>query len=98
MLQMELEPKKVGIRDFQHNFASHYAVAKKRPLVITKYGKDQLVVADPDIYELKERKKPNNTITRDLEFFGMHKNRKDWKGKSTAQILAKLRRAAWGEQ
>lgn len=36
-----------------------------------------------------------NCITPDLEFFGMYKNRKDWKGRSSVAIAEELRRSAW---
>ncbi len=98
MSQTEMEPKRIGVRDFQHNFSKYVTVAKHRPVVVTKFGKDQLIVAATDAYELKRKPSPQKKLTSDLEFFGMYKNRKDWKGKSSTQILRELRREAWGER
>lgn len=92
---MEFEPRKVGIRDFQHNFADHYIQAKRRPIIVTKYGRDQLIVADVDTFELRKIGKPTSKLTSDMEFFGMYKNRKAWKNKSSARIAMDLRKAAW---
>jgi len=92
---LQTEPEKIGVRDFQHNFSKHYITAKHRPIVVTKYGKEQLVVADSETYRLVKKGKPKNKLTADMEFFGMYKNRKGWKGKSAARIARDLRKAAW---
>ena len=95
MLQTELEPKKIGVRDFQHNLSRHINSVKHRPLVVTKHGEDVLLVSDPATSHLKREPKKKKLLTEDLKFFGMYKNRKDWKGKSSAQIARELRRVAW---
>jgi len=88
---------RIGIRDFQHNLKKHLVSAKNKPVMLTKHRRDHFLVADADTYELKKRCLPKR-LSLDLEFFGMYKNRKDWKGKSSTQILKELRREAWGER
>ncbi len=95
MLQTQLEPKKIGVRDFQHNLSRHINSVKHRPLVVTKHGEDVLLVSDPDTSELKKKQPSKIKLTLDMPFFGMYKNRKGWKNKPTAQIARDLRKAAW---
>ena len=95
MSQTEMEPKRIGVREFQHNFSKYITAVKHRPVVVTKFGRDQLIVAASDVYELKKKPDSQKKLTSDLEFFGMYKNRRGWKDKPAARIARDLRRAAW---
>mgnify|MGYP001582913923 CR=1 FL=1 len=95
MLQTAIEPKRIAVRDFQHNFVKHSQFAKQEPIVVTKFGEDQFIFADFNTYDLKIKKPQQKYLTSNLKFFGMHKDREDWKGKSATQITEELRKAAW---
>lgn len=95
MPQIQIEPKRIGIRDFQHNFSKHFMTAKVTPIVVTRFGEDQLIVANSESYEFIKKGNPKSKLTPDLKFFGLYKDRKGWKGKSSARIARDLRKAAW---
>ena len=88
---------KVTVRELQHKLSDYLEIAKVKPILVTKNGKNAAIVVNPNnfkIVEMKEKKKSLDDIMS-LPFIGMHKNKKEWKGKSTNQITAELRRKAW---
>lgn len=90
--------KHVSLRDFHHNLSMYLGMSKINPIYITKNGKEQVVIIDPDTYEYKKRRvKKSSLDKRDAisDFIGMYKNRKDWEGKSSSTIAAKLRKDSW---
>ncbi len=93
-----METTKVNIRELQHNFAMYLEKAKDVPITVTKYGRDIAVIANPQKYEMKEKKKSKAELIKAIEesgVFGMHKDREDWKGRSSTEIARELRRKAW---
>jgi hypothetical protein len=90
-------PREVSVRELQHNLASYLNLAKIAPLSITKYGKNEVIIVNPKDYVIT-KKKAIKQVKKDLmnsPFIGMHKNRKDWKGKTSVEIASKLRSDAW---
>jgi len=87
--------QKVPVRDFQHNLSSYLQLARSKPLIVTKYGKDEVIVMNPK----QAVNQGSNTQSIDMQaiedFIGMHKNRKDWQGKTTQEIADELRHNAW---
>lgn len=93
-----IKVKKVNIREFQHNLSAYVALLKAGPLIITRNGKESAILADPNVYELKEKiatSKKKGIDVMSLAFFGMYKNRKDWNNKSPVKITDALRKKAW---
>jgi len=92
--------RKVSVRELQHNLASYLELAKVAPISITKHGKDEVIMINPEKYKVTKKvsAKKGKVDIMSLPFVGMHKNRKDWKGKSTVEIAEDLRhRATYGK-
>ena len=89
--------EKVSIRELQHNFSNYLEIAKIKPLLVTKHGRDEIVLVNPNQYKIVK----NKTIKKTSEdimaspFIGVHKNKKEWKGKTSVEIANELRRQAW---
>lgn len=89
--------RKVSVRELQHNLASYLELAKVTPISVTKHGKDEVIMINPKKFKITKAvsdKKSKKDI-RSYGFFGMYKNRKDWRGKSTVEIAKALRKRAW---
>ncbi|KKU31180.1 MAG: hypothetical protein UX44_C0007G0004 [candidate division WWE3 bacterium GW2011_GWA1_46_21] len=86
--------KKVAMRDLQHNLTMYVEMAKVAPVVVTKHGKEAVLMINPVKYHYMEKKnKPYRT--KDAKFIGMYKDRKDWEGLSNSDVANKLRGASW---
>lgn len=86
--------KQVSVRELQHNLADYLELAQEIPLSITKYGKDKVLIINPDDYDLEPKK--NNLKKVDLldsPFIGMKS--KEYKNKSSIKIAEELRNKAW---
>ena len=95
---MEKRKKTVSVRDIQHNLSSYLDLAKNTPVIITKYGKETAVLVNPEKYEIKRKETYKAIRVKDImndEFIGIHKDRGDWKVKSSAEIANDLREKAW---
>lgn len=95
---MKKRKKTASVRDVQHNLSSYLDLAKNTPVIITKYGKETAVLVNPEKYEIKKKGTYKSMSAEDIMndgFIGMYKNKKDWKGKSTAEIVKDLRKRAW---
>lgn len=88
---------KVSVRELQHKLNSYLEIAKIKPLLITKYGRDEVVMLNPKQYKVVKNKvkKKNPVNIMSSTFIGMHKNRKDWENKSSVKIAQELREKAW---
>lgn len=91
------ELTKVSVRELQHKLAEYLEIAKVKPLLVTKHGKDSVILANPKNYKIVKTNEKKNNLENIMShpFIGMHKNRKDWKNKSTAKIAEELRYKAW---
>lgn len=97
---MDVKQNKINIREFQHNVTTYLELAKTVPITITKYGVDEAVIVNTDFFKLIKKNKTKEKGQKmvnlmNLEFVGLHKNRKDWKDKTSMQIAKKLRKEAW---
>lgn len=89
--------RNVSVRELQHNLSDYLKLAKTTPLLITKYGRKEIVLINPETYRItkkKAMKKPSRDIMDSL-FIGLNKNKKAWRGKTSGQIAQKLRKKAW---
>ena len=89
--------RKVSVRELAHNLSEFLELAKSIPIIVTKYGSEKVVMIDPSKFEITKKKNGIKT-KKDLssfKFIGMHKDRKDWKGKKSSDIANKLRSSAW---
>ncbi len=86
--------KKVNIRELQHNLANYLELAKTTPLIITKHGKEEVMIFNPVKYDVKEKVSPTAKL-KDSNFIGMYKDRKEWQGIPDHTIATKLRSDSW---
>ena len=92
--------RKISVRELQHNLAIYFELAKISPISITKHGKDEIIMINPKNFHLTKKAAPKKQKKdiMSLGFFGMYKNRQDWKGKSGVEIAEDLRyRATYGK-
>ena len=92
--------RKISVRELQHNLSEYFELAKIAPISVTKHGKGEVVMLNLNKYKVIKKKssKKDKRGIMSLGFFGMYKNRKDWKGKSTTEIAEDLRhRATYGK-
>ena len=91
------EIKKVSVRELQHNLADYLEIAKVQPLLITKYGREEILLINSDQYKISKtkvkKKKVGNIMTS--QFIGMHRDKVDWRSKTAAEIVRELRKEAW---
>ena len=86
--------KKVTVRDLQHNLATYLEMAKAGPIVVTKHGKEAVLMINPVKYHYTEKaNKPYNV--KGTKFIGMYKDRKDWEGLSNSEVANNLRNDSW---
>ena len=86
--------EKISVRDLQHKLSSYLEVAKIKPLLVTKHGKDEVVLVNPKQYKIVKTKTKKKT-TKDImasPFIGMYKNKREWKGKPSVEIAEELRK------
>lgn len=89
--------RKVSIRELQHNLSDYLEIAKNKPILVTRYGKEEAVLVNPKHYKIAKIK-PENKNMQDImssPFIGFHRNKKNWKNKSSVQLTNKLRTKAW---
>jgi len=91
------DPTKVSVRELQHKLSDYLELAKVKPLLVTKNGKDTAIIANPDKYKIVKTRPKKRSLDNIMShpFIGLHKNRKDWKNKSAAKIAEELRNKAW---
>lgn len=86
--------KRVTVRNLQHNLATYLEMAKIAPIVVTRRGKDEVLIVNPVEYScVKNANKPRRV--RDTKFIGMYKDRKDWEGLSNSEVAGNLRSDSW---
>ncbi|PIR43934.1 hypothetical protein COV24_00010 [candidate division WWE3 bacterium CG10_big_fil_rev_8_21_14_0_10_32_10] len=86
--------KTVNIRKIQHNFSRYVDIAKLEPLIITRYGKKEVIMLSAENYSAV-KKIPKTKNIMESKFIGMYKNKKSWAKKSTKEIANSLRKKAW---
>ena len=89
--------RKVSTRELQHNLSNYLEIARHKPIIITKYGREKAIMVNPDefkIIKLKSKKKKAKNIMSS-PFIGFYKNRKDWQNKSSVEIGNEIRVKAW---
>ncbi|MBI4130829.1 type II toxin-antitoxin system Phd/YefM family antitoxin [Candidatus Roizmanbacteria bacterium] len=86
--------KQVNVRELQHNLTKYLELSKAHPVLVTKYGRNEVLLINPEEYEVIEKLKKKKDIMSS-QFIGMYKNRKDWKNKSSQKIARNLREKAW---
>lgn len=94
---MEISFNQTSVRDFQHNLSKYIDLAQVRPVSVTKYGKRVVLLVNPQKYQVVEKPKIKSSSTQLMQsaFVGMHKNKKEWAGKTNLQIVDQMRKAAW---
>lgn len=94
---MSNSTRKVSVRELQHNLSSFLELVKSKPLTVTRYGKEEVVLVNPRQYKIT-RKKTKKGLKKDImssAFIGMNREKKSWKGKTSSQIAGELRKRAW---
>jgi len=89
--------EKVSVRELQHKLSNYLELAKVKPLLVTKHGKDEVILVNPKQYKIVKTKTKKKTV-KDImvsPFIGMYKNKREWKGKSSVEIANELRKKAW---
>ncbi len=88
---------KVSVRELQHKLTNYLEIAKIKPLLVTKHGRDEVVMLNPKQYKLVKNKAKKNNLVNIMSspFIGMYKERKAWKNKSSVKIAQELREKAW---
>lgn len=89
--------RKVSTRELQHNLSNYLEIAKNKPILITKYGKEEAILVNPKQYKIAKLKSKKKKIQDIMSspFIGIHRNKKDWQNKSSVQIASELRTKAW---
>ena len=89
------ELRKISVRELQHNLSDYLELAKATPLSVTKYGERQILLVNPEKYNLVEKEKltEQKKSLLDMAFIGMHKNK--FRSKSSAELAKDLRAKAW---
>ena len=89
--------EKVSVRELQHKLSNYLELAKVKPLLVTKHGKDEVILVNPKQYKIVKTKTKKKTVKDILAspFIGMYKNKREWKGKSSVEIANELRKKAW---
>jgi len=87
--------RKVSVRQLQHNLSDFLELAKSTPLLITKYGKQEVLLVNPDQVKITKTARRTSKDILSSPFIGMNKNKRSWKGKSSAEIAEQLRKRAW---
>jgi len=89
--------KKVPVRELQHHLSDYLEIAKVQPLLITRYGREEIILINSDQYNISKikvkKKNVGNLMTS--QFIGMHSNKKQWRSKTSVEIANELRREAW---
>lgn len=89
--------RRVSTRDLAHNLADFLEIAKTMPLFITKHGREEVVMINPNQYKFEkkrsEKKRSSNIMFS--PFIGFNKNNKEWENKTSIQIANNLRKSAW---
>lgn len=84
--------KSISVKDTRENLSEilELVAGGNHSFIITKFGKPKAQIVP--VQKKPSKKKSFNT---DSDFVGMHKNRPDWKNKSSSQISSELRSLAW---
>ena len=94
---MEKQPKQINVRTLQHNLSLYMTMAKAGPILITKGGKEEIMLINPKDFNVSKKSPKKNNVD-DLaghKFIGMHKNKLEWKNKPSFEIARELRERAW---
>ena len=89
-----MEYKKVSSREFQHNFSKYISLSRISPIILTLYGKDEVMLIDPMKFQINIKVNKNKDIMNS-KFIGMYKNDKKLKDKTSTQIADNLRKDPW---
>ena len=71
--------EKVSVRELQHKLSNYLELAKVKPLLVTKHGKDEVILVNPKQYKIVKTKTKKKTV-KDImvsPFIGMYKNKRE---------------------
>lgn len=92
-----MQQKTASVRELQHNLSSLMEMAKTTPVIITKHGREEILLLNPENFKLTpiKREKIKNADIMDSKFIGFHKGNKNYQNKSSAEIATNLRKQAF---